>query len=168
MRLSILSLPILLTGCVGTPHHADLAAPAPVFSPTAFFAGDSQGRATLTELFSGTKPVHVTSHGVVTPDGTLVLDQVVERADKKPEHREWRIREVAPGHFAGTLSDATGPVRGDVHGNCLHLRFKMKGGLQAEQWLYLQPGGRTALNRMAIRKFGITVAALRETITRGD
>ena len=43
----------------------------------------------------------------------------------------------------------------------------MKGGLKAEQWLYLKRGGQVAENVMVIRKFGIPVARLTETITRG-
>ena len=45
--------------------------------------------------------------------------------------------------------------------------FAMKGGLKAEQWLYLKRGGQVAKNVMVIRKFGIPVARLTETITRG-
>lgn len=54
----------------------------------------------------------------------------------------------------------------DVVGNSLHLRFHVKGGLSIEQWIYLQPGTDTALNRMVVRKIGLPVAALRETIRR--
>jgi hypothetical protein len=38
----------------------------------------------------------------------------------------------------------------------------------AEQWIYLQPGGRTALNRMRLTKLGITVGRLDETIRKLD
>lgn len=98
----------------------------------------------------------------------MVLDQIVTQQGKKPERREWRIREVSPGRYAGSLSDATGPVEGDVTGNCLHLSYPMKSGLKIEQRIYLQPGGRTALNRMTIRKLGVTVGHLAETIRKLD
>ena len=56
-----------------------------------------------------------------------------------------------------------------MDGNRLHLRFTTTdGGLDAEQWLYLQPGGRVALNRMVLRKFGLPVATLDETIRKVD
>ena len=42
----------------------------------------------------------------------------------------------------------------------------MKGGLHAQQWLYLQPGGQVARNRMVVTKFGVPVASLDETITK--
>ena len=44
----------------------------------------------------------------------------------------------------------------------------MKGGVQAEQWIYLQPDQRTALNRMRITKLGVTVAQIDETIRKID
>ncbi|MGN6278175.1 MAG: DUF3833 family protein [Sphingomonas sp.] len=143
----------------------DLAAPQPLFRPDAFFAGRTEGHAELKELFHSTKPVHVVGHGRVD-HGTLILDQTVMQQGKKPQQREWRIHQISPGRYAGTLSDATGPVEGDVSGNCLHLSYPMKGGLQVDQLIYLQPGGQSALNRMKITKFGITVASLDETITR--
>lgn len=161
MRLLLASL--LLTAAA--PATADLAAPQPVFHPDIFFAGHTEGHAQLKELFHSAKPVHVVGTGRVE-HGTLILDQTVMQQGKKPESREWRIHQVSPGRYAGTLSDATGPVNGDVAGNCLHLSYPMKGGLQVDQRIYLQPGGQRALNRMKITKFGITVASLDETITR--
>ena len=44
----------------------------------------------------------------------------------------------------------------------------MKGGLKAEQVLTIQPGGRTLVNRMTVRKFGIPVAHVDEVITKGE
>lgn len=112
--------------------------------------------------------MHVDGKGWVEPDGTLILDQIVKRADHAPERRRWRFREMGPNRYAGSLSDAAGPVVGDVRGNRMHLAYPMKGGYKAEQWIYLQPDGRTALNRMAITKFGIEVGRLEETIRKLD
>ena len=105
--------------------------------------------------------------GRVMGDGTLVLDQRVIDGDKPARQREWRIREIGPGRYSGTLSDAIGPVTGIVAGNCLRLTFRMKGGLSAEQQLWLLANGNTAHNLMTVKKFGLTVAVLDETITRG-
>lgn len=157
---------LLLGACVSTPRHADLARAEPVFSPAAFFTGRTTGEATLRIAFKGATPVRVEGEGHVDPDGTLVLVQHVRQGDKPVTTRSWHIRPAGPGRYTGTLTDATGPITGDVTGNLLHLRFTMKGGLDTEQWLYLQPGGQVALNRMVVRKFGVTVAALSETIRR--
>ena len=42
----------------------------------------------------------------------------------------------------------------------------MKGGLRAEQWLTLSAANDQVANHMTIRKFGIVVATLNETITK--
>lgn len=118
-------------------------------------------------VFSGSRPTLVRSSGQVS-GGVLRLTQEVTEGEKRPRMREWLIREVSPGRYAGTLSDAAGPVSGESAGNRLHLSFPMKGGFAAEQWLTLAPDGRRAWNVLKVRKFGITVAVLGEDIRRLD
>lgn len=162
MRIAIL-LPLVLAGCAA--GRSELARPGPVFSAERFFAGHTEGQGQLKIALSGAKGFNVHGDGEVEADGTLVLGQLVEREGKDPERREWRIRRDGAG-YSGTLSDAKGIVRGEVRGNALHLRFTMTNGMNAEQWIYLQPGGRVALNRMTVKKFGVTVASIEETIRK--
>lgn len=166
MKNTALAWTLLLGACVSTPRHPELARSEPIFSPSAFFTGRTVGEATLKIAVKGTTPVHVEGDGHVEPDGTLVLVQRVRQGDKPATTRTWHIRSAGQGRYTGTLTDATGPIAGDVTGNLLHLRFTAKGGLDTEQWLYLQPGGQVALNRMVVRKFGVPIASLSETITR--
>jgi hypothetical protein len=42
----------------------------------------------------------------------------------------------------------------------------MKGGFKAEQQLTLRPDGRTVDNVMQVKKLGVVIATLRETITK--
>ena len=159
---------LLLGGCVSTSPVPSVGA-GPPFDVERFFTGGTEGRGTLKVAFSSDQQIMVQGSGRLEPDGTLVLDQRVERTGEQPQQRQWRIRRTAPGQYAGTLTDAQGPVTGTVRGNRLELRFRMKrGGLDAQQWLVLQPGGRSALNRMRISKFGVLVAALEETIVKVD
>ncbi len=137
-----------------------------MFDPLAFFAGHTEGHGEIAVVLSDRKPTLVEGHGVIALDGSINLNQVVRRGDKAPTRRTWHLYRVAPGRYAGTLSDASGPVAGDVVGNRLHFSFAMKGGLHAEQFLYLQTGGQVAKNRMIVSKLGIPVASLDETITR--
>ncbi len=152
-------------GCVSAGHLGRYAAPAPVFDPIAFFAGPTEGTGSLKIVLQPRRTTLVEGHGRVT-GRTIELDQTVRQGDKPPAHRTWVLRETAPGRYAGTLTDASGPVTGEVTGNRLHLAFPMKGGLRAQQWLYLEPGGQTARNRMVVSKFGIAVASLDEVIRR--
>lgn len=166
--LSLLPVVIALTGCVGASGRPGLASDAPTFDVARAFVGASAGEGRLKIAFRKTRPVHVQSTGHQTEDGTIVVDQIITEPGRKATTRQWRLREVAPGRYAGSLSDAAGPVEGAVRGNCLELRFRMKGDLTAHQWLFAMPDGRTVQNRMSIRKSGILVARLHETITRRD
>lgn len=139
---------------------------APHFDPVAFFTGATEGQGRLKVMLSRGKAMHVSGHGAVEPDGTLVLDQTVTTAGEKDRTRRWRIRRITPDHYVGTLTDATGPVRIDVAGNRLRIRYHAKGGLAFGQVITLEPGGQVAHNAMNVRKLGMVVATIRETITR--
>ena len=145
-----------------------LAAAVAQFDPLAFFAGRTEGRATLRIILHHAHAVRVHGVGAPQPDGSLILDQTVEEEGKSATTRQWRLRRVAPGRYAGTLTDAVGPVTADTKGNRLHIRYRAKGKVGIEQWLLLAPDGRSADNRLTARKFGLPVARLHETITRVD
>jgi hypothetical protein len=164
----IILLPLAATACVNVAPHRALATPNPIFSAEHFFDGSTEGIATLKIMMQKPQPVHVHGHGHIDPDGTLVLEQKIEQGAKPVTTRVWHIRAVAPGRYTGTLSGAAGLVTGDVRGNRLRLRFKGKDGLHYRQWLYLSADGQVAQNRMLVRKWGMPVAALNETIRRVD
>ncbi len=168
MRSTILAATLLAPPLLACAPAIPAAAPAPVFDPLTFFAGRTEGIATLKIVLSDPRAVRVEGVGRVEPGGTLVLDQVVAQEGKPATRRQWRIRRTGPASYAGTLSDATGPVTGEVTGNRLRLNFTMKGGFATEQWLTLAPDGRSAANLLTARKFGVVVARLDETIRKLD
>jgi hypothetical protein len=165
-RSSAIAVSLALGACVPSGHLVQEQATSPTFDPIAFFAGTTEGNGRLKIMTKRRQQVMVTGHGLVTSDGEIVLDQDVRRGNARSSHRTWHLRRVGEGLYAGTLSDATGPVTGKVTGNLLHLAFPMKSGLRAQQWLYLQPGGQISRNRMVVTKFGLPVASLDETIKR--
>lgn len=152
------------------PQAASLppAAAGPRFDAIRFFTGATQGRGRLRIMLHHARAVRVQGTGHLDPDGTLVLDQRVEQEGQAPTTRRWRIREDAPDHFVGTLSDATGPVTGETQGNRLHLSYRSKGNVRIDQWLDLSPDGRSAQNRLVAHKLGLAVAHLDETIRKLD
>ena len=77
--------------CVPSGHLAREQAPAPTFDPIAFFAGHTEGGGELSVVFSGRKPTLVEGHGLVVPDGSIDLDQIVRRGDKAPTRRTWHL-----------------------------------------------------------------------------
>lgn len=160
MRLPLVLAPLALT--------AAAPAPVPTFDAIRFFTGRTEGTARMKVMLGRPHAVHVRGQGRVEPDGTLVLDQVVARDGRPETHRSWRIRQDAPGHYTGTLSDAVGPITGETIGNRLRLSYRARHGIAIEQSLTLAPDGRSAANRLVARKLGVTVAVLDETIRKID
>lgn len=158
---------LVLAGCVGTPEGFDPlpVASQPRFDALLFFAGETEGRGTLSKLFSDPATVRVQGSGTVR-DGVLTLDQRISEGDRPVRTRQWLIREDRPGHYTGTLTDAVGAVSGTAEGNLVTLRFTLAGGFGVVQRLTLSADGRRAHNVMTVRKLGVTVAVLSEDIRR--
>ncbi len=142
-----------------------LIAQAPGAALEQFFVGRTEGSGTVHVIMSGRHAVRDRARGRMDASGALVLDQVVEEEGKPARRRTWRLLRSGSNAVSGTISDARGPVTGDVTGNTLHLRYRLAEGPSVEQWITLQPGGRTASNRMIVRRFGLKVATV-ETVTR--
>lgn len=166
MRFTVsAALALLLASCAGVPSAAIINA-APPFVAERFFAGRLDGVGTLKIVLHAASTTHVTSAGYVSADGTLLLDQHIEQEGKPARDRHWRIQPLGNGRYGGTLTDASGPVTGEAVGNQLHLSFPMKNGMRVDQWLTLSPDGQVAQNHLIVRKLGVTVATLDETIRR--
>ena len=143
------------------------AAPAPVGSALEnFFIGRTEGSGSVSVMLSGRHAVRDRGRGWRERGGTLVLDQVVEEEGKPARRRVWRLSRAGGNRIGGSISDAHGPVAGELSGNTLHLRYRLAEGPSVEQWITLQPGGRSATNRMTFRRFGVRVATVESTITK--
>lgn len=140
-------------------------APPPGSALEQFFVGRTEGAGTVQVIMSGRHGVRDRAQGRMDRSGTLVLDQVVEEEGKPARRRTWRLTRSGGNAVTGTISDARGPVAGTLTGNTLHLRYRLAEGPSVEQWITLQPGGRSASNRMVFRRFGVRVATV-ETVTR--
>jgi hypothetical protein len=144
------------------------AAPAAV-APEHFFVGRTEGAGLVDMTIGGSHKVRDVSRGRIDGSGALILEQIVYEEGKPARRRSWRLARSGPNRIAGTISDAVGPVTGDIQGNVLHLRYQAReASAQVEQWITLHPGGRTASNRMVFRKFGFKAATLNSTIRKLD
>lgn len=139
---------------------------APGFAPEHFFVGRTEGASVVHVMLSGRHGVRDHGRGHMDRSGALVLEQVVEEDGKPPRRRRWRLERAGANRVTGTISDASGPVTGELAGNVLHLRYRSAEGPSVEQWITFHPGGRTAHNRMVFRRFGLSVATLEGTIRR--
>jgi hypothetical protein len=156
-------LAVGLAGC-----SAAGPARAPTFDPLAFFTGPSRGEGTLKVLARPGVPIRVESLGRPDGKGGMILDQTIREGSKPARQRRWVLRQTSPTTMSGTITDNPGPVKGRLDGDRLLLNYTMKGGLKAEQVLTIQPGGRSLVNRMTVRKFGVPVAHVNEVITKLD
>jgi hypothetical protein len=156
-----------MAGCLGpVPSHPSTVE-SPVLRPEVFFAGRTQGKGTLGLLTGRRRTLQVEGEGHTENDGSFRLDQVVTFEDGTVEKRTWRLVGADAGTYTATLSDAAGPVSAEVTGNRFHLRYLLrKPAVYMEQWLYLQPDGRTVLNLATVTVLGIPWARLTEEITR--
>jgi hypothetical protein len=143
------------------------AAVALALDLTAFFTGRTHAENQLKIVFSSTVPLIVDSVGRIEGKEFVLIDTVHE-GDKPVRMRKWVTHEVAPGHYSGTLSDATGPVDILVRGNSATIRYTMNTGLRIEQVMQLQPDGRTLTNHVVARRFGLKFAHVDGTVRKVD
>lgn len=162
-RTLLAALPLTLVACAAPPPAPPPPA-GPAFDAFGFFAGRTRGRGVLTGPLGRRAPVAVEGTGTLL-GGTLTLVQVVREGAAPPRTRRWTLSRTGPGRYAGTLTDAEGPVEGEERGPRLVLRYRAKGGYAVEQVLdRIAPG--IVRNRLTARAGGLTLAQLDETIRR--
>lgn len=166
MKRSIAIAAIAISGC--GPSAAPPGDSGVRLDPVAFFSGRSHGEARLSKIIGGDERVTVDSFGKRDGHHGLILDQTIREGSKLARQRRWTIIPAGPGRFTGALTDATGPVAVTVSGARATIRYRMKNGLDVEQRLALKRDGRTMLNELEVKKFGIRVAELNETIRKLD
>lgn len=162
-RLLLASLPVALLGASAS---AETARAERLSDPLRFFEGRTEGLSTIKVLARKPYRSRTLGRGQIMPDGALHLVQHVEDEGRAPYDRRWQIRQVAPGRFSGTMSEARGPVTVEEVGGRYRFRFRMKGSVSVEQWLTPLPGGRSASSTIIIRKLGMTVGHSEGTIRK--
>lgn len=172
-----LTLPLLLslaiTGCASLPPQ-DFAYSGPPFDPLAFFTGHVRSWGVF-ENRAGQPTRRFTTESTGRLQGdTLVLDQEFTYDGDRHQTRHWRIRRVDVHHFEATANDVVGKATGEAYGNAFRWEYTvaLKPGnplydVRLKQWMYLQAGSRTMVNRATIRKLGVEVAQVTEFFRRG-
>jgi uncharacterized protein DUF3833 len=157
----------VLAGCLssGPPHAGRLE--EPVLRPEMFFSGPTRGEGTLVTLTGSRQSLRVEGHGYTEADGTFRLDQTVTYSNAETKTRTWRLLKGDSKRYTATLSDVPGEVTAEATGNLFHLRYRLRApAIYMEQWLYLQPDGRTVLNFATVTVIGIPWAQLSEEIKK--
>jgi hypothetical protein len=134
----------------------------------AFFAGKTRSENVLKVVLKKPVPLIVDSIGGKGDRGDFVMIDTVHEGDKPVRQRKWVMRETAPNHFTGSLTDATGPVDVTIGGDTATITYMMKGGLRVEQQLQLQPDGKTLSNHVVAKKIGLKFAHVDGTVRKLD
>ena len=134
--------------------------------PMRFFEGRTEMVSTVKVLMSKPYQSRTLGQGRLLNDGSLALVQQVQDEGKPTTSRLWKIRKVDQNSFAGTMSEAVGPVKVEAVGGRYRFNFKMKGDLAVEQWVTPMADGRTARSNASVKKFGVRVATSEGFIRR--
>jgi hypothetical protein len=108
--MKLLRLALAPLALIAALPGAAVAAVQPPTDPFTFYEGLTDTSGTLKVMMHSPVHTHCVSRGELQPDGTLSLVQRVEDEGKPPYLRRWLVKQVSPGHFIGTMSQATGPV----------------------------------------------------------
>ncbi len=151
---------------------AALASAAPTASavrlsdPLRFFVGTTETLTTVKVIMKKSYRARTLGQGRIGSDGALTLIQRVEDEGRAPFERRWHIRRLGPGRFAGSMTEAKGPVTVSEIKGRYRFRFKMKGSLSVEQWVTPLAGGTSARTESTVRKLGMKVATSRGLIRK--
>jgi hypothetical protein len=163
VRLGAAAAAILL--CAAT---VSAAPEKPKLDMLAFFTGKTRAENTLKVAFKSPVKLIVESIGGKGDRGDFVMIDTVHEGDKPVRQRKWVMRQMSPGHFGGTMTDASGPVDILVQGDGATIRYTMSGGLTVDQRLTLQADGRTLTSHVIARRLGLQFARVDGTVRKLD
>ena len=136
-----------------------VSADAGIRQPLRFFEGRTEMQAVVKVIMKKPYRSRTLGTGRIMGDESLALLQQVYDEGQAPEQRRWKVKQVGPGRYAGTMTEAVGPVAVDEVDGRYRFKFKMKGDLFVEQWLTPAPDGNSAQSKLTVRKFGMKVAS---------
>ena len=158
-------------GCAMSP--ADFSGGGPAFDVQKFYTGHTRSTGVIeTRGGKPLKPVSTETWGRMR-DGVLTLNQEIRIGEGQPRRRVWKIRRVDAQRFSATTDSVVGTARGESYGNAFRFSYTLAlqpgnplSHVRMTHWMYLQPGGRTMLNRVTVRKAGFIVAQISEVFAR--
>ena len=174
-RLVALVVSVALTGGCSSLSPSQFAHSTPAFDPVEFFTGHTRSWGVF-ENRSGepSRRFSTVCDGHREADGTLLLDQIFTYEDGATQQRHWRIHRLDAHHYEATANDVVGQATGEAYGNAFHWEYTvaLKPGnplynVRLRQWMYLQAGGQTMMNRASVNKLGLQVAQVTEFFQRG-
>ena len=164
-------LPILscwLVGCKSL-QPADFAATQPPFDILRFYTGQTRSTGYLESRGGGPLKRVATATWGHREAGELRMTQDVSFDGGPAQRRTWQLRRVDEHHYEATSPNVIGVARGEAWGNTLRLDYVLAlspgnplSRVRMTHWMMLQPDGRTMLNAVTVKKWGVVVARITE------
>ena len=146
---------------------------SPPFDPIAYFTGKTHSWGVFENRAGDPSRRFQTACIGRMENGVLFLDQTFTYDDGHQQQRHWHIRRVDAHRYEATANDVVGTGSGTAFGNAFRWEYTvaLKPGnpflnVHLRQWMYLQAGGRTLLNRGTVRVLGAEVAQITEQFRR--
>jgi hypothetical protein len=160
-----------VSGCAMKP--AEFAGTRPGFNIQKYYAGHTRSEGFIESRSAAPlKPVTTETWGRMA-GRELELTQDVTIGGGKPTRRIWKIRQVDEKRFEATTASVVGIARGEGDGRAFRFAYTLElqpgnflTRVHLRHWMYLQPDGRTMLNRVSATKAGVQVAQITEVFQR--
>jgi Protein of unknown function (DUF3833) len=165
---------LLLAGACSEPlAPQSFAHVGPRLEPDRFFEGRTRSWGVIEDR-AGEPRRRFTTEAVGRRDGgELVLTQDLIFEDGETQRRVWRLWRVDDSRYEATANVVVGVAAGEAHGNAFRWHYTLALGpgatvasVDLRHWMYLQDGGATLVNRVAITKLGIVVGQVTEYFQR--
>jgi hypothetical protein len=145
----------------------------PLLKPEAYFAGGTHSWG-IFETPSGNPSRIIHTETMGRWDGAaLHFEQDIVFEHGSTEHRSWIIHRLDPHHYSATGTGIAGIAHGTAYGNVFHLDFTLDaipgnplGHVHMSQWMYLQPDGKTLVNRDTLTEAGVIVTEITESFVK--
>jgi len=85
-----------------------VSADAGIRQPLRFFEGRTEMQAVVKVIMKKPYRSRTLGTGRIMGDGSLALLQQVYDEGQAPEQRRWKVKQVGPGRYAGTMTEAVG------------------------------------------------------------
>lgn len=145
----------------------------PIFEPERYFSGRTQSWGVFEDGKANPRKRFKSEAIGAWRNGELALAQKFTFDDGTTQRRNWRLRRLDKHRYVATANDVVGTGTGEAHGNAFRWEYTVAlqpgnplSHVHLTQWMYLQPDGRTVMNRGTIRKLGVQVGQLSETFQR--
>jgi hypothetical protein len=170
---ALITLCFLFNGCRSLAPES-FAGGAPRFEPEKYFEGPTRSWGVM-ESRSGKPKSRFETEMMGRREGSdLVITQDFTFEDGRKQQRVWRLRRIDDHRYEATANDVVGVSVGQAFGNTFHWEYTLAvrpgnplANVHLEHWMYLAADGDTMINRVLIRKLGVTLAETTEHFHRG-